>query len=68
MHHCAESIFQVDFLREYESIFKAALAHESVGPGVLFDEINQRSKISCYCPFNAVLVYDKLRTVHLVSY
>jgi hypothetical protein len=51
MHHCAESIFKVDFLREYESIFETALAHESVGPGVLFDEKNQRSKISCYCPF-----------------
>jgi hypothetical protein len=51
MHHCAESIFKVDFLREYESIFETALAHESVGPRVLFDEKNQRSKISCYCPF-----------------
>jgi hypothetical protein len=38
MHHCAESIFTVDFLREYESIFETALAHESVGPGVLFDK------------------------------
>jgi hypothetical protein len=38
MHHCAELIFKVDFLREYESIFETALAHESVGLGVLFDE------------------------------
>jgi hypothetical protein len=38
MHHGTESIFKVDFLREYESIFETALAHESVGPGVLFDE------------------------------
>jgi hypothetical protein len=38
MHHCAESIFKVDYLREYESIFKTALTHESVDPGVLFDE------------------------------
>jgi hypothetical protein len=37
MHHCAESIFKVDYLREYESIFENALAHESVDPGVLFD-------------------------------
>jgi hypothetical protein len=51
MHHCAESIFKVDYRREYESIFETALAHESVDPGVLFDEKNQRSKISCYCPF-----------------
>jgi hypothetical protein len=42
MHHCAESIFKVDYLREYESIFEAALAHESVDPGVLFDEKNLR--------------------------
>jgi hypothetical protein len=40
--HSAESIFKVNFLREYESIFETALAHESVGPGVLFDEKNQR--------------------------
>jgi hypothetical protein len=38
MHHCAESIFKVDYLREYESIFETALAHESVDPGVLFVE------------------------------
>jgi hypothetical protein len=42
MHHCAESIFKVDYLPEYESIFEIALAHESVDPGVLFDEKNQR--------------------------
>jgi hypothetical protein len=38
MHHCAESIFKVDYLREYESIFETALARESVDPGVLFEE------------------------------
>jgi hypothetical protein len=38
MHHCSESIFKVDYLREYESIYETALAHESVNPGVLFDE------------------------------
>jgi hypothetical protein len=38
MHHWAESIFKVDYLREYESIFETALAHESADPGVLFDE------------------------------
>jgi hypothetical protein len=31
-------IFVVEYLREYESIFEPALAHESVDPGVLFDE------------------------------
>jgi hypothetical protein len=38
MHHCAESIFKVDYLREYESIFETALAHESVDSRVLFYE------------------------------
>jgi hypothetical protein len=52
MHHCAKSIFKVGYLREYESIFETALAHESVDPGILFDEKNQRSKTSWYCPFN----------------
>jgi hypothetical protein len=28
MQHFAESIFVVDYLREYESIFETALAHE----------------------------------------
>jgi hypothetical protein len=31
------AIFVVEYLREYESIFETALAHESVGLGVLFD-------------------------------
>jgi hypothetical protein len=52
MYHCAESILKVDYFREYEFIFETALAHESVDPGVLFDEKNQRSKISCNCHFN----------------
>jgi hypothetical protein len=33
-----EAICVVQYLREYESIFETALAHESVDPGVLFDE------------------------------
>jgi hypothetical protein len=32
------AIFVVEHLREYESIFETALAHESVDPEVLFDE------------------------------
>jgi hypothetical protein len=31
------TIFEVEYLREYESIFETALAHELVNPGVLFD-------------------------------
>jgi hypothetical protein len=36
MHHCAELIFKVDYL--HESVFQTVLTHESVDPGVLFDE------------------------------
>jgi hypothetical protein len=46
MHHCAESIFIVNYFREYESIFETALAYESVDPGVLFDEKTRGRK---YC-------------------
>jgi hypothetical protein len=64
------AIFKVDYLREYESIFETASAHESVDPGVLFDEKNQRSKISCYCPFNNAknpLFLVKPNTIHISS-
>jgi hypothetical protein len=33
MQHSAESIFIVEYLREYKSLFEAALAQESVVPG-----------------------------------
>jgi hypothetical protein len=36
--HSAESIFVVEYFRESESLFETALAQESVGQGVLFDE------------------------------
>jgi hypothetical protein len=38
------AFFVVEYLCEYESIFKTALAHESVDPGVLFDEKKPRGK------------------------
>jgi hypothetical protein len=56
MHHCAELIFNVVYLREYESIFETSLAHKSLDPGVLFDEKNQRPKISWDCPFNKTIL------------
>jgi hypothetical protein len=40
MRHSAESIFIIEYLREYEFIFETALAQESGGPGVLIDEKN----------------------------
>jgi hypothetical protein len=44
MQHSAESIFIIEYLREYEYIFKTALAHESGGPGVLIDEKTEGQK------------------------
>jgi hypothetical protein len=38
MRHSAESIFVVEYLREFESICKTVLAHESGDPGVQFNE------------------------------
>jgi hypothetical protein len=46
MHHSAESNLKIEYLHEYEFIFKMALAHESGDPGVLFAEKNRGSKIS----------------------
>jgi hypothetical protein len=46
MRHSAESNSKIENLREYEFIFKTALAHESGDQGVLFAEKNRGSKIS----------------------
>jgi hypothetical protein len=45
MQYCVESIFVVEWLREYKSILKTSLAIESGGPGVQFDE-KTRGRIS----------------------
>jgi hypothetical protein len=55
VYHCA------DYFREYESIFRTAVAHEPVDPEVLFDENNQRSKISWDCLFKYIVVGQKIR-------
>jgi hypothetical protein len=44
MRHSAESSNGIEFLREFESICKTVLAHESGDPGVQFAEKPQRSK------------------------
>jgi hypothetical protein len=49
MPHNMESIFVIEYFREYESIFKIALALELESPGVLFNK--RGMKISWYCPF-----------------
>jgi hypothetical protein len=46
MQHSAESIFAVEYLGEYESIFKTVLAHASVEPGAFFGE-KTRGRKSC---------------------
>jgi hypothetical protein len=38
MRHSAESIFIFEYLREFKSICKTILAHESGDPGVQFNE------------------------------
>jgi hypothetical protein len=38
MPHNMESIFVIEYFREYESIFKIALALELESPGVLFNK------------------------------
>jgi hypothetical protein len=43
MKHSVESIFVVEYLREYESVFETALSRESVDPGVLIEK-NQKPK------------------------
>jgi hypothetical protein len=46
MRHTAESIFKIEYLREYEFIFETALAHESGDPAVLIAEKTESRK-SC---------------------
>jgi hypothetical protein len=46
MRQSAESNLIIEYLREYEFIFKTDLALESGDPGELFDEKNRESKIS----------------------
>jgi hypothetical protein len=46
MRHSTESNLNIKYLREYEFIFKTALAHELGDPGVLFAEKNRGLKIS----------------------
>jgi hypothetical protein len=75
MHHCSESIFKVDYLREYESIYETALAHESVNPGVLFDEKTRGPKsretvplkVFIICFYNVCKILQKLTRTGLVS-
>jgi hypothetical protein len=45
---------KIEYLREYEFTFKAALAHEPGDPGVLFDEKTEGRKSCETVPLNTV--------------
>jgi hypothetical protein len=45
MRHSAESNLKIEYLREYEFIFKKALAHESGDPGVLFSVYRKKPSV-----------------------
>jgi hypothetical protein len=52
--------FIVDFLCEFEAIFKKALTRVSGAYGELFDEKTRRSKILCQGPFKDVKPYPEI--------
>jgi hypothetical protein len=47
-----QSNFEYEYLGKFETEFKNILGHESGAQVCSFDGKKQRSKISCYCPFN----------------
>jgi hypothetical protein len=52
--------FVVEYLREYESIFETALAHESVDPAVLFDKKQTNTEVE-----NLVRLYAHTRLAYI---
>jgi hypothetical protein len=54
-----QSNFEYEYLGEFENQFKNILGHESGAQVCSFDGKKQRSKISCYCPFNFAKVGSK---------
>jgi hypothetical protein len=50
-----QSNFEYEYLGEFKTEFKNILGHESGAQVCLFDGKKQRSKISCYCPFDVVI-------------
>jgi hypothetical protein len=56
MQHSVESIFVVEYLREYESVFETAFAHESVDQwvGIVWRN-NPEAENLVRCPFKRVL-------------
>jgi hypothetical protein len=67
MPHCAESILKIEYLREYEFIFKTALAHESGDLGVLLAEKNEGRKSRETVPLSAFGPYILHLFIHTYS-
>jgi hypothetical protein len=67
MRHSAESNLKIEYLCEYEFIFKTALAHESGDLGVLFAEKNRGSKLSWDCPFKHVHSHSLQMCIHNIQ-
>jgi hypothetical protein len=63
MQHSQESN-RIEFLSEFESIFKTALALKSGHLGVPFNEKNWGYKISWDCPFKGVIA----RSQHIFAH
>jgi hypothetical protein len=55
--HSEESIFIIEYLREYEFIFETALAYESGGPGVLIDKKTEGRKSRDRVPLKTISRY-----------
>jgi hypothetical protein len=47
-------MFEFEYLSEFITEFENILGYESEAQKGLIDEKNQRSKISCYCPFKSL--------------
>jgi hypothetical protein len=47
-----QSNFEYEYLGEFKTEFKNILGHELEAQVCSFEGKKQRSKISCYCPFN----------------
>jgi hypothetical protein len=67
MRQGAESIFIVEYLREFESLCKTVLAHESGDSGVLFNEKNRGLKISWDSPFKLLLCWCQIMIAQLAN-
>jgi hypothetical protein len=54
-----QSNFEFEYLGEFITEFENILGYKPEAQMGLIDEKNQRSKISCYCPFKEVFSWQK---------